>query len=166
MLLYWAESVIIGLFNVVKLVVVGRWAALFYAPFFLAHYGAFMAGHMMFVYLFFPHGMATGGNVRVAELVDTLFTLWPALLGLTASHLLSFVQNFIGRREFTRITLAQQMNTPYRRVIIMQLTIIIGGMLMMLFGSSLPARGPAHSAKDRDRRTRPSWRTAPRIVPA
>lgn len=141
MLLYWAESVIIGLINVVKLIVVGRWAAVFYAPFFLAHYGAFMAAHMLFVWMFFLRGMAAGGDVQVAELVHALFALWPALLGLTVSHLLSFVQNFIGRGEFTRIKLAQQMNAPYRRVIVMQLTIIIGGMLMMLFGSSLPALG-------------------------
>ena len=68
MLLYWAESVIIGLLNVIKRVVVGRWIALFYAPFFLAHYGAFMAVHMLFVFMFFLRGQGTGSDVQVDDL--------------------------------------------------------------------------------------------------
>jgi hypothetical protein len=141
MLIYWAESVIIGLINIAKLIVIGRWAALFYAPFFVGHYGAFMAGHLMFVYMIFLRGPLAVGNIEVSEVLNTLHTLWPALLGLTVSHLLSFVQNFIGRREYLGTNVSAQMNAPYKRVFIMQFTIIIGGMLTLACGSSLPALG-------------------------
>lgn len=139
MLVYWAESVIIGLINIAKLVIVGRWAAIFYAPFFVGHYGAFMAGHLMFVYMMFVRGAEHLDHIAMAEVTATLLSLWPALLGLTASHLLSFFQNFIGRREYTRSKVSDQMNAPYKRVLVMQVTIIIGGMLTLALGSSLPA---------------------------
>ncbi len=139
MLLYWAESVIIGLVNIAKLLVIGRWAASFYVPFFTAHYGAFMAGHLLFVYQFFVRGAERGGDAPLNEVGATLMSLWPALLGLAASHLLSFWQNFIGRGEYTRTKLATQMHAPYQRVFIMQFTIIIGGMLSLAVGSTVPA---------------------------
>lgn len=139
MLLYWAESVIIGLVNVAKLLIIGRWAASFYVPFFIGHYGAFMAGHLLFVYQFFVRGAEHGGDAPLNEVAATLMSLWPALLGLAASHLLSFWQNFIGRREYTRTKLATQMHAPYQRVFIMQFTIIIGGMLSLAVGSTVPA---------------------------
>lgn len=139
MLVYWAESVIIGLINVVKLVVIGRWAAVFFAPFFLGHYGGFMAMHLMFIMMFFVRGPSYQGDMPLSEVTHMLAALWPALLGLSLSHLLSFAQNFIGRGEYTRIKLSAQMNAPYRRVLVMQFTIILGGMLTLALGSSIAA---------------------------
>jgi hypothetical protein len=139
MLVYWAESVIIGLINVVKLVVIGRWAAVFYAPFFLGHYGGFMAMHLMFIMMFFVRGPSYQGDMPLSEVTHILTPLWPALLGLSLSHLLSFAQNFIGRGEYTRIKLSAQMNAPYRRVLVMQFTIILGGILTLALGSSIAA---------------------------
>lgn len=139
MLVYWAESVIIGLINVAKLVVIGRWAALFYAPFFLGHYGGFMAMHLLLIMMFFVRGPSDQGDMPLSEVTHILAPLWPALLGLSLSHLLSFAQNFIGRGEYARIKLSAQMNAPYRRVLVMQFTIILGGMLTLALGSSIAA---------------------------
>ncbi|MBT4581660.1 MAG: hypothetical protein HOD07_06320, partial [Gammaproteobacteria bacterium] len=48
MLLFWAESAVIGFYNLLKLGKVSGWAVLFYGPFFVGHYGGFMAGHLLF----------------------------------------------------------------------------------------------------------------------
>ena len=53
MLLFWAESAIIGYYNLCKMWKVGRWSLLFYGPFFAGHYGAFMAVHLLFIYALF-----------------------------------------------------------------------------------------------------------------
>ena len=51
MVLYWAESAIIGFFNLCKIAVIGRWFALLAGPFFLGHFGGFMAVHFLFITL-------------------------------------------------------------------------------------------------------------------
>jgi hypothetical protein len=139
MLLYWAESGIIGLFNLLKMAMVGGWATLFFGPFFLGHYGGFMAVHLLFVYTFFVKGLHGGADISVSEVTGHFVALWPALLALTASHGISFVVNFLGRREYTETTIQKQMAEPYSRIIIMHLTIIFGGFVVMGLGSSLPA---------------------------
>ncbi|HSH12281.1 MAG TPA: DUF6498-containing protein, partial [Desulfurivibrionaceae bacterium] len=135
----WAESGIIGFFNLLKLAVVGRLATLFLGPFFVGHYGAFMAAHLLFVYTFFVQGGTNHGDLALAEVVARFFVLWPALLALAISHGISFVGNFLGRREYAATNVQKQMAEPYTRIIIMHLTIIFGGFVVMGLGSSLPA---------------------------
>jgi hypothetical protein len=139
MLLYWAESGIIGFFNLLKMAVVGGWVTLFYGPFFVGHYGAFMAAHLLFVYTFFVHGVQAQGDIALSEVASYFIALWPALLALAVSHGISFLINFIGKREFAESTIQKQMAEPYSRIMIMHLTIIFGGFVVMGLGSSLPA---------------------------
>ena len=62
MLLYWAESAIIGFFNLCKIAVIGRWFALLAGPFFLGHFGGFMAVHFLFLYEIFIRGSFSDGS--------------------------------------------------------------------------------------------------------
>ncbi len=130
MLLFWAESAIIGVFNLVKMWIVGRWSVLFLGPFFIAHFGGFMAGHLLFIYALFlsgPEVMEPSTQQVAADFVQ----LWPALLGLLVSHGISLRFNFLGRREYLVTDVRQQMSAPYRRIVIMHLTLIFGGFLTM-----------------------------------
>lgn len=138
MVLFWAESGIIGFYNLLKMAVVQRWAALFTGPLFVSHFGTFMAVHFLFVYELFV-SRNTRADSSLGEVGQFLFTLWPALLALLLSHGLSFFYNFLGRGEY-RTTLARhQMADPYSRVMIMHVTVIIGGGLSLLLGSPTPA---------------------------
>ena len=49
LLLYWAESAVIGFYNLARMWVIGRWKILVVGPFFLVHYSGFMAGHLFFI---------------------------------------------------------------------------------------------------------------------
>ncbi|MGE0483591.1 MAG: DUF6498-containing protein [Gammaproteobacteria bacterium] len=137
LLLYWAESVVIGLYNVLRLAVVARWGALVAAPFFVGHYGAFMSVHLLFLFALF--GGERSAGIPLAEVATTLGTLWPALLALVVSHGVSFATNFIARGEHTWLTTRDLMQAPYARVAVMQVTIIVGGMLVMAADSPIPA---------------------------
>lgn len=139
MLLYWAESGIIGFFNLLKMVVVGGWATLFYGPFFVGHYGAFMAAHLLFIYTFFVKGVEAKGDIALTEVLGRFSDLWMALLVLVVSHGISFLINFMGRREYAGTTVQKQMAEPYGRIMVMHMTIIFGGFVIMGLGSSLPA---------------------------
>ncbi len=136
MVLYWAESAVIGFFNICKMVVIGRWMALPASLFFLAHFGAFMAVHFLFIYTIFIEmpqaGTTAGGDLKaVAQL---FMDLWPALAVLFFSHGFSFYTNFIGRQEYRGRTLNKQMSEPYSRIIFMHMVLIFGGGLSMILG--------------------------------
>lgn len=138
MVLYWAESAVIGLFNVARIAVVGRWLALVAAPFFVSHFGAFMAVHFLFIYGFFVQGPNDFSFGDLSEVMRTFTGLWPALLVLLVSHAVSFFVNFVGRREYRSSTLEDLMTEPYSRIIFMHLVLIIGGGLTLVLGEATP----------------------------
>jgi hypothetical protein len=138
MVLYWAESAVIGFFNICKIAVIGRWLALLAGPFFLGHFGGFMAVHFLFIYMIFvkgPEGMSASGG-DLADVAQLFIILWPALAALFISHAYSFFSNFLGRGEYRKRTIKDQMSDPYSRIIFMQLVLIFGGGLSMILGQT------------------------------
>ena len=138
MVLYWAESAVIGLFNIAKIIVIGRWFSLLAAPFFAGHFGGFMAIHFLFLYGLFIQGPRDMSGGDLAEVLQMFYNLWPALAMLFISHTYSFVANFLGRREYQGRTINHQMSEPYRRIVFMHLSLILGGGLTLLIGESRP----------------------------
>ncbi len=139
MVLYWAESAIIGFFNVCKLAVISRWTVLLVGPFFVGHFGGFMAIHFLFLYTIFvkpQNGMVAGDDL--AGVAQLFVTLWSALAALFISHAFSFYKNFLGRNEYRGRTVIQQMTEPYSRIIFMHLVLIFGGGLTLVLGNPAP----------------------------
>ncbi len=139
MVLYWAESAIIGFFNVCKIAVISRWLVLLVGPFFIGHFGGFMAIHFLFLYSIFvkPQGGMVSGD-DLADVTQLFVALWPALAALFISHAFSFYKNFLGRHEYRGRTLNQQMTEPYSRIIFMHLVLILGGGLTIALGGPAP----------------------------
>lgn len=141
MILFWAESAVIGFYTVLKMAIVGKLLAIFAVPFFVGHYGGFMAMHFLFIYLLFVRGIDPAGmppGVRDA-LLGIALPIWPSLAALFLSHGVSFFQNFLGRREYEGATVTALMAAPYNRIVVMQLALIFGGWIVMLFKSPVPA---------------------------
>jgi hypothetical protein len=140
LVLYWAESAVIGLFNICKIIVISKWGAVFAVPFFAGHFGAFMAVHFLFIYTIFVKGVQgmndPGGDL--ADVARLFIGLWPALAALFVSHTYSFFANFVGRDEFKSRTVRVQMSEPYSRIIFMQFVLILGGGLSMILGQTEP----------------------------
>jgi len=140
MVLYWAESAVTGVFNICKIIVIGRWAGVFAGLFFAGHFGGFMAVHFLFIYTLFVEptqtGVSSGGDL--AQVARLFMALWPALLALFVSHAFSFFSNFIGRREYLVRTVRDQMSEPYGRIVFMHLVLIFGGGLSMILGNPAP----------------------------
>jgi hypothetical protein len=133
MVLFWAESGIIGLFHLLGMAVTQRWLALFTGPLFLSHYGAFMAVHFLFVYTLFV-AQDPGMDSALTDVGRFLLSLWPALIALVLSHGLSFLLYFPGRSGFRGRDRRWQMREPYGRILIMHVTVIVGGGLSLLLG--------------------------------
>lgn len=138
MLIYWMETVVIGLFNIPKLLTSrGRnkdrpwWLVWlgnsFITAFFCFHYGMFNFGHVTFLKSLFDLP-AVGPDVLIVA------------GGLSLSHAFSLIVNWFGKREYEDVTVNEQMFKPYGRVIIMHVAILLGG--FFLNGGNRGALGP------------------------
>ena len=141
MFCFWLESAVIGVLNILKLVIVANILSIIMVPFFIVHYGAFMSGHLVFIFaLFSPDEMSFSGFLPPPDLlIPHIMNVWPAFLGVSLSHGISFFYNFIGKKEFRHSTPEKQMMAPYGRIILMHVTIIFGGWLILALGAPILA---------------------------
>ncbi len=137
MLLFWLESAIIALFNILKMLRISGPVAIFYSIFFIGHFGAFMAVHLMFIFGLFIEN--EGASASIPEVLAIFESMWVAVVALFISHGFSFKQNFINKKEYLRLNIKDQMHKPYSRIMIMHVTLIIGGFLVLALDSRLLA---------------------------
>jgi hypothetical protein len=125
MVLFWAENAVIGIYGLAKLIVVERWLAVISVPFFIGHFGLFMALHFIFLYYFFIAGLK-GPELNASIILALLAPLWTTILAMFVSHGMSFFSNFLGRQEYVGRKMSSQMVEPYKRVMLLHFTIILG----------------------------------------
>ncbi len=131
--------------------------------FFLVHYGIFWFVHGIFVFTL-PFFIGLGSLPGAPDQFTDPGTFGPGALpfdavpltagrsigpdlgavglgaiGLAISHGVSFVVNFLGRREYLRTTIGRQMFAPYGRLVILHLTILFGAFLSLSIGSPVGA---------------------------
>jgi hypothetical protein len=58
---------------------------------------------------------------------------------LVASHGFSFFHNYLGGGEYQRVFLPQLMFRPYGRIVVLHLTVLLGGFLVMALGAPVAA---------------------------
>ena len=127
--------------------------------FFLIHYGLFWFVHGIFVFTLPTFaGSGPGLDAPGAFYPETITGLDPELgfaperplgpditavawgaLGLAISRGASFVVNYLGRREYLRVSPSEQMFAPYGRLVILHLTIIVGAFVSLAIGSPVGA---------------------------
>lgn len=154
LVLYWIENGIVGVLNVPKILLaqgrltvdlagsplaLGSFGALrfLFAPFFLLQYGIFWAVHGFFVLGFLPLLLEGSPALGTLSAVDVAI----GGAGLAIGHGSSFVVNFVGRREYRSVSAWDQVQRPYRRVAVLQLTIILGAWGIVLLGSPVVLLG-------------------------
>ena len=144
LLLFWCENVIIGLFGIARLVVAASndtlREGLFLPLFFVVHYGGFMFGHFMVLFGMYSGSFEGRGNHAQPEdyyrlILDNLN--WVALVALFISHGWSFIENYMGRSEYERLSPMQAMGLPYKRMAITHVALILGGFFLIQNGQPL-----------------------------
>lgn len=141
MFLFWAESAVIGLFNIAKMLRIDLKKGAVLTPFFIFHFGFFMFVHAVFLIVLFAPKPATELFVTPSVAIAWA-ALEPALLGLAAvavSEAVSFVVDFVRNREFERTTVDNQMAAPYKRIVVMQIAVIAGAWFINLLGQPIAA---------------------------
>ena len=141
LILYWAETAVIGLYTIFKIIIFHRWKAIVLAPFFVVHFGIFMFGHLIFIVVLFanPDGLSSynvGNTPSYLLIVSLIKPLAIAFSSLVLSHGYSFFVNYVGNKEYLERT-KDPFLSPYGRIVIMHLTVLFGGFLSMIFGNAV-----------------------------
>ena len=140
LLVYWTESVIIGFFIVIGMLFSraekdysqGIRARLIGIPFFILHYSLFLFVHFIFIMVL---GNNFAQNINLASYLTSLKSVFIYSLFLFVSHLISFISNFIILKENEKFDVWSLMLLPYRRIILMQITLILGALAVILSGN-------------------------------
>ena len=138
MLLYWLESGVIAFYNILKLVINNGWRGLPRGTFFAFHYGV-----LMYFYLNFIVGLFGPRPWRGFDVSPFLKKAWPdiriPLLLLFISHGVSFIFHFLLNPDRHKIETSEFILGPYRRILLMHLTVVLGGIMVMATGQSIAA---------------------------
>lgn len=141
LMLYWAENVVIGVVNILRMSVTRSDKKLFLAMFFAAHYGLFCFGHLTAISAIFGESMGAATawpyffGMPLADAWKS--PLWIAIAAIAASHMFSFFENFIAGGEYRRTSASELMARPYGRIVVLHVTIIIGAALIDWLGSPI-----------------------------
>jgi ssDNA-binding Zn-finger/Zn-ribbon topoisomerase 1 len=162
LVLYWLETLVIGCYAVLRILLAGPWTVneetgqrliikLLVAPFFCLHYGFFCAFHGLFLLALFEHfELETLGDLTPVD--DHVwpgppFNVVPAILAnldrwgetavacLVVSHGVSFMRNYLGRGEYKSTFSFFEMFKPYGRIVLMHICLIVGAAAVLVFGS-------------------------------
>lgn len=148
-LIYCAESIIVGLYNILKMLIVTQvkpkdvWdektgtevSGYFFILFFIVHYGFFVAIQLMFFL----------GSSKIADTMNPIkaLTVLPSLMdnytrallwGFVGIYGLKMIIDFIFSGEFRRASMGLLMFSPYIRIFIQQFVVIVGG-FFLTFGA-------------------------------
>jgi len=105
--------------------------------FFCLHYGMFTLIQGVFVIAIFGFGAFQPDAMAAGEGLAAVLSWWfpVTFLGLCVSHGVSYWRNYIQGGEYRSMQVQTAMLQPYGRVVVMQLTVIIGGMLVGALGT-------------------------------
>jgi len=156
-LLYWSENLAIGFYNILKIATAKvkhpaeHIFKLFLIPFFVVHYGGFMAVHGFFILAFAKKAevASIGGKAwpcffvflqLLINVIRQMFLTIPpqmklAILALFISHGVSFVYNYLLKGEYATAKPGELMGKPYARIVVMHIAILGGGFFTMIIGS-------------------------------
>jgi hypothetical protein len=151
--LYWSENLVIGFYNILKMLGAGGLPAVFPSLFFLVHYGGFCAVHGFFISSLLLNTPPEVGSdppwplflvfvQLLFEVTEQVLAQAPgewvlAFLGLFISHGYSFVSNFWLGGERETSTVSSLMSAPYKRIVILHIAVIAGSFAVIALGQSL-----------------------------
>ena len=128
-LLYVVETAVIGVMTAVKMLTAGDFdfERVPLVLFFCVHYGLFLIGQTVFVFLLL------GGGADEAAVRSEV--TW-AGAGFLVSHGFSLYRHWFGRGERLRSTPKNEMPKPYTRIVVQQFVVIGGVHLSFVMGES------------------------------
>ncbi|HEY3418890.1 MAG TPA: DUF6498-containing protein [Armatimonadota bacterium] len=146
MLIYWAENLVIGLYNVAKMTAVLGWGeesstpegSILDIPFFVVHYGAFCFVHGGFLAPIISHTHEHAAGLLAGQITAHPWT-GPALalIMLIVGHGTAFVDHFLRNSEYQRVSTHTLLFQPSGRVVLLHVTLLFGALLIVVTGKKV-----------------------------
>ena len=137
LVLYWLESLVIGVLNIPKILTAAGSAGhrIRIALFFTFHYGLFWLGHGLFLFVFLmPKIEEVGG----AQPPFPYSSVKLAFYVIAASLVLGFVMDLLRTKDRPKLPPIFVMFAPYGRVFVMHILILGGAYAAAQYASVLP----------------------------
>ena len=140
LLVYWLESFVVGAYYLIKLFRLprGTWRGyLASTAFFLFTFGMPWLVHGLAIQMFFNPDRGPYNSVMPWDLLSFNFysSLGPshrlAIFSLGVSHGLSFWLHFLGNKEYLYLDATALIKQPFARVLVLHLSVLIGGFAVM-----------------------------------
>lgn len=146
---YALETIIVGAFNVLKMLAVYKYGlppkanetglnGLGTIPFFIVHYYFFVFVQLT---MFFSGRFDTLGPRALIEQIQGYFwqSSFSTALGVfIINNMLQFINDLFVTDKYTKRTMSEQMFEPYPRIIIQQVVVIFGGFIYSITGFTWP----------------------------
>jgi len=142
--IFWAENVLLGLYTLARLLlntgpafpVFGRYGL---AAFFVVNFGIFCGGHAAFVRtLFMRDRTVEFGDLNLVAQMQDFAGYFPdftkAVLMLAVVQLMAFLTAYKKEPDFLTKPSIVQMFEPYPRLVLLHVTLIVGGAAIVLIG--------------------------------
>ncbi|MBA6153974.1 DUF6498-containing protein [Gelidibacter maritimus] len=143
---YFLETVIIGMFNIFKMVAASRHDGSgksigFLVLFFIFHYGMFVAIQSVFVFViigmegqtFVKEPFHIIENYRAILSLEGMVYVLPILIG---TQLMKFIFDFMQSQKYLEFAAYEIMYKPYVRIVIQQFAVIIAFFFFIIFADA------------------------------
>lgn len=125
--LYLAETAIIGVYGILKLIIVAKFWSIFIVPLFIFAYGMIMLVPFVII-----GGISDSHYKSPQDTVNLINDLKSGIITYLISHGISFLWNYIGKREYRKMTIESQMIASYQRIILIFVAAFAGFFLYIM----------------------------------
>lgn len=139
--LYWVENLIIGFWTIARMLTTSTapiGGRLFTSGFFTVHYGMFCFVHGVFLLAMTSWGKFSGPVQPTPEVVLEIFSTG-GLVALAVNFLMqgvAMVREQFVQGEHRTVSLPQQMQRPYKHIVVVHLAIIATGFVVIFLPKS------------------------------
>lgn len=127
--LYWFESVIVGVYTILKIVFLEKWASIISVFYFILVYGAFLFVHFILIAVIMgyaaEHPFFGDPRILPTNFVELLKPLYQGIIALFLSHGISFILYFFIKGEKEVLVPTESIKQAFERVLVMQVAALI-----------------------------------------
>ena len=140
-ILYWIENIIIGLWNIPRILGAGKSSLpekLFTSAFFTVHYGGFCAIHGVFIIGLANHSFFNGSHdvdLNFKVFINNSLIFGALMMFLTIGW--EFYTKYIKNGDYQNWKASKAMGAPYPHIIVIHLGLFVGAFTVSFLGSSI-----------------------------